>query len=142
MASAIRFKTNLIVLEESSFIGMKFVKFVGLLFVSTRPYTGIPIFIASWTAIFSLSTSITNKASGKPFMSLTPSKTSESFFISFSSITASFLIMLSSWPEDLFSSYSSNLFIGTFIVFQLVNIPPSHLCDMYGMPVFSPKSET
>ena len=96
MASAIRFKTNFIVFEESSFIGIKFVKFVGLLLVSTRPYTGIPILIASCTAIFSLSTSITKRASGKPFISFTPSKTSESFFISFSSITASFLIIESS----------------------------------------------
>ena len=47
MASAIIFRTNFIVFEESSFIGIKFVKFVGLLLVSTRPYTGIPIFIAS-----------------------------------------------------------------------------------------------
>ena len=47
IASAIRFKTNFIVFDESSFIGIKFVKFVGLLFVSTSPYTGIPIFIAS-----------------------------------------------------------------------------------------------
>ena len=130
IASAKRFRTNLIVLEESSFIGMKFVRFVGLLLVSTRPYTGIPIFIASWTAIFSLSTSITSNASGKPFISLTPSKTNESFFISFSNITASFLIIESSWPDDLFSSYSSSLFIGTLIVFQLVSIPPSHLWDM------------
>ena len=37
IASAIRFRTNLIVFAESSFIGIKFVKFVGLLFVSTRP---------------------------------------------------------------------------------------------------------
>ena len=37
IASAIRFKTNLIVFEESSLIGIKFVKFIGLLFVSTRP---------------------------------------------------------------------------------------------------------
>ena len=37
IASAIRFRTNLIVFAESSLIGIKLVKFVGLLFVSTRP---------------------------------------------------------------------------------------------------------
>ena len=36
-ASASRFRTNLIVLDESSLIGTKFVRFLGLLFVSTRP---------------------------------------------------------------------------------------------------------
>ena len=109
---------------------MKLVKFFGLLFVSTNPYTGIPILRASCTAIFSLSTSTTKRASGRPFMSFTPSKFKASFFISFSSMTASFLIILSSSPEALFSSYSSNLFIGTLIVFQFVNIPPNHLCDI------------
>ena len=49
---------------------------------------------------------------------------------------ASFLIMLSSCPDDLFSSYSRSLLIGTLIVFQLVNMPPNHLCEMYGIPVF------
>ena len=130
---------NLIVFDESSFTGIKFERFVGLLLVSTKPNTGIPIFRASCTAIFSFSTSITNNASGRPFISLTPSKFKANFFISFSNITASFLIMPSSCPVDLFSSYSSSLLIGTLIVFQLVNIPPSHLWDIYGMPVFSPK---
>ena len=130
IASLKRSSTNLIVLDESSLIGIKFDKFVGLLFVSTNPKTGIPIFKASCTAIFSFSTSITNRASGRPFMSLTPSKLSESFFISFSSITASFFIIPSNCPEDLFSSYSRSLLIGIFIVFQFVSMPPNHLCDM------------
>ena len=134
--------TNLIVLDESSFIGIKLVKSFGLLFVSTNPYTGIPIFTASCTAIFSFSTSTTKSASGRPFISFTPSKFKANFFISFSSMTASFLIILSSSPAALFSSYSSNLLIGTRIVFQFVSIPPNHLCDIYGIPVFSPKLET
>ena len=130
IASLKRSSTNLIVLDESSLIGIKFERFIGLLFVSTNPKTGIPIFNASCTAIFSFSTSITNRASGRPFMSLTPSKLRESFFISFSSITASFLIIPSSCPEDLFSSYSRSLLMGIFIVFQFVSIPPNHLWDM------------
>ena len=36
-ASANKFRTNLIVLDESSLIGTKFVRFLGLLFVSTKP---------------------------------------------------------------------------------------------------------
>ena len=127
IASQRRSKINLIVLEESSLTGMKFDRLVGLLFVSTKPKTGMPIFKASFTAITSFSTSITKSASGRPFMSLTPSKFSESFFISFSSITASFLIIPSNSPEDLFSSYSRSLFIGILMVFQFVSIPPNHL---------------
>ena len=51
--------------------------------VSTSAITGIPIFFASKTAIFSYLTSITNIASGKPFMSLMPPTLASSFVYSF-----------------------------------------------------------
>ena len=103
--------------------------------VSTSAITGIPIFFASKTAIFSYLTSITNIASGKPFISLMPPTLASSFVYSFWISTASFLISFSILPEDIISSISWSLLIEPLIVFQLVSVPPNHLLLTYGRPI-------
>ena len=103
-------------------------------FVSTNAITGIPIFWASRTAIFSCLISIINNASGSPFISLIPPTLASSFACSFCISTASFLISFSILPEETISSISCNLLIEPLIVFQLVSVPPSHLLLTYGRP--------
>ena len=104
-------------------------------FVSTRAITGMPIFFASKTAIFSYFTSITNIASGRPFMSLMPPTLASNFVYSFWISTASFLISFSILPEEIISSISCNLLMEPLIVFQLVKVPPNHLLLTYGNPI-------
>ena len=102
----------------------------GFELVSTKAIIGIPIFFASVTAIFSYATSTTNKASGKPFISLIPPTLASSFSYSFVISTASFFESLLILPDDCNSSISIRRLIDPRIVFQLVNVPPNHLLSM------------
>ena len=104
--SAIILVTSLIDLIASSFPGITISIPSGSEFVSTRAITGIPIFFASNTAIFSYLTSITNIASGRPFISLIPPTLASSFVCSFWISTASFFISFSILPEEIISSIS------------------------------------
>ena len=72
----------------------------GLELVSTKAIIGIPIFFASVTAIFSWATSITNNASGRPFISLMPPTLASNFSYSLVISTASFLESLLIRPDD------------------------------------------
>ena len=81
--STITFVINLIDLIASSFPGITMSIPSGSEFVSTNAITGMPIFLASKTAIFSYLTSITNIASGRPFMSLIPPTLASNFACSF-----------------------------------------------------------
>ena len=82
-ASAITFVTNLIDLMASSLPGITVSMPSGSEFVSTNAMTGMPIFLASRTAIFSYLTSITKIASGSPFISLIPPTLACNFACSF-----------------------------------------------------------
>ena len=74
---------NLTDLIASSFAGITASMPSGSELVSTTPITGIPIFFASSTAIFSYLTSTTKIASGRPFMSLMPPTLASNFVYSF-----------------------------------------------------------
>ena len=125
--SAIILVISLIDLIASSFPGITISIPSGSELVSTKAITGIPIFFASRTAIFSYLTSITKIASGRPFISLIPPTLASSFVYSFCISTASFLISFSILPEEIISSISWSLLIEPLIVFQLVKVPPNHL---------------
>ena len=73
------FVMSLIDLIASSFPGITVSIPSGSEFVSTSAITGIPIFLASRTAIFSYLTSITNKASGNPFICFIPPTDASNF---------------------------------------------------------------
>ena len=90
----------------------------------------MPIFLASVTAIFSYATSTTNKASGRPFISLIPPTLASNFSYSFVISTASFFESLLILPDDCSSSISKRRLIEPLIVFQLVKVPPSHLLSI------------
>ena len=81
--SAIIFVINLIDLIASSFPGITISIPSGSELVSTKAITGIPIFFASNTAIFSYLTSMTKIASGNPFISLMPPTLASNFVYSF-----------------------------------------------------------
>ncbi len=129
-------------LIASSFPGITISIPSGSEFVSTSAITGIPIFFASKTAIFSYLTSITNIASGRPFISLIPPTLASNFVCSFWISTASFFISFSILPEEIISSISCNLLIEPLIVFQLVKVPPNHLLLTYGRPIAEASSLT
>ena len=105
-ASAITFVISLTDLIASSFPGITISIPSGSEFVSTKAITGIPIFLASKTAIFSYFTSTTKIASGRPFISLIPPTLASSFVCSFCMSTASFFISFSIFPEETISSMS------------------------------------
>ena len=111
---------------EASVGGIKDMK--GLpdaIFVIDVKYEKIAVLEASRTAIFSYLTSITNIASGNPFISLIPPTLASSFACSFCISTASFFINLLILPDEIISSISNSLLMDPLIVFQLVNVPPS-----------------
>ena len=82
-ASAITLVINLIDLIASSLPGITVSMPSGSELVSTNAITGMPIFLASKTAIFSYLTSITKIASGSPFISLIPPTLACNFVCSF-----------------------------------------------------------
>ena len=105
-ASAMTLVINLTDLIASSFPGMTVSIPSGSELVSTKAITGIPIFLASSTAIFSCLISIIKRASGRPFICFIPPTLASNFVCSFCISTASFLINFSILPEETISSIS------------------------------------
>ena len=104
--------------------------------------TGIPSLVASFTAIFSYPTSITNRASGIPFISFIPDKLTSSFSNSRTYINCSFLLICSKLPSVCIASISFKRFIEPRTVLKLVSNPPNQRRFTYGISQRFASSET
>ena len=102
--------------------------------VSTTATMGMPILLASDTAMCSFLISIMKTASGRRYMSRMPPRLRSSFSSSLVSISASFLGMASKSPADRMRSYSCIFFTRNAMVEKFVSIPPSQRSLTYGMP--------
>ncbi len=90
-ASAMRAVTSLIARIASSLPGIGKLIWSGSQLVSVMATSGMPSFLASFTAMSSSAGSIRNTAPGRPFMFLMPPMYSSRRMRSFSSMSVSFL---------------------------------------------------
>ena len=109
MASAAASRYSAIARPESSLPGMTYSMPSLLQLLSTTATTGMPSLLASATAMYSSSTSITNSASGSPPMSLIPERVRSSLARSRSRFSASFLLSLRTTPDSICCSRSFSL---------------------------------
>ena len=110
----------------SSFPGMGKSIPSGLQLVSTMAIMGIPILLASATAIASFLVSMINTAPGISFISLIPPRFFSSFARSLFSFETSFFVRLSKVPSTSILSIFFSRITDFLIVVKLVSMPPSH----------------
>ena len=124
-ASAITRHMRVPLRMASSFPGIGYWTRSGSQLVSTTAMIGIPILLASETAMCSFLMSMMNTASGSRDMSRIPPRLRSSFSSSLVRMSASFLGMASKSPDERMRSYSVIFFTRPAMVVKFVSIPPS-----------------